>query len=530
MSLMYRGLRRVLQVAVELFYVDIRLAGAERVPSDGPVIFAANHPNSIMDSVILGTQIDRQIHYLAKSELFKNPLVAWIFDQCGVIPLHRNPDQKADNEAAFRSAFELLEGGGCLGIFPEGRNSLERGVLEIKTGTARIALGAERRNDYELDVRVVPVGLNFENRDRFMTRVVARVGESIPAAEFGGAHREDERAAVRAMTDEIQQSLRRIVADLEDERVRRLAEEVHRVYGRELLENMLEHRDRQVESAGESAFDDRRVVEELARSRGRAGRGIRRRLIDGVKQKGASGDAEEFDRQLWVKDRIAAAIRYYGEHEPELFRELEIRLQQYVDHLDQYEVRGDLAERLPELLSAKRDSIKLTAYAVVFAAPAIWGFVNNVVPYNVTRLAALKAPDEPMRAFTGLVVGTIVFGILYSLQTWLVWSLSSGSLLVLGAYLVSVPLAGFFFLRYRRQVSKYRDRILVRTLFRTRRNLVDALLAERDILIDIFDTLRDHFRAVEEARETGESLPELPEVDLSPLTGTVFDPAKRNAD
>ena len=162
MNLVYAGVRALLRVAVELYFVEIEATGEEHVPAEGPLIFAANHPNSIMDTFILGTRTQRQVRYMARSGLFRNPLVAALFHAGGVIPIYRREEGSqasvGGNEASFQAAYEVLAGGGCIGIFPEGRNSLERTVRPIKTGTARIALGAEARCGYRLGVKIVPWG------------------------------------------------------------------------------------------------------------------------------------------------------------------------------------------------------------------------------------------------------------------------------------------------------------------------------------------------------------------------------------
>ncbi|MBW2461925.1 MAG: 1-acyl-sn-glycerol-3-phosphate acyltransferase [Deltaproteobacteria bacterium] len=215
MAFLYRALRRGLTLGLELYFVDIKSTGRRRIPAEGPVILAANHPNSIMDTVVLGSQTTRTISYLARSGLFDNPAVSLLFRNAGVIPIYRRQDSPQDGPApddanadSFRAAYEVLEGGGTIGIFPEGRNAPERHVRELKTGTARIALGAEAKNDWTLGVKIVPVGLNFEDRDRYLTRVLVRFGEPIDARDFRAAFEADERQAARAMTDRIQEGIR----------------------------------------------------------------------------------------------------------------------------------------------------------------------------------------------------------------------------------------------------------------------------------------------------------------------------------
>lgn len=501
MSLLYRSLRQLLSLAVDLYFVEIDSTGREKVPRKGPVIFAANHPNSIMDTVILGTQVDRQIHYMARSGLFKNPVVAAVFDRCGVIPIHKNPKgEGTSNDAAFASAYDVLAQGGCIGIFPEGQNSREREVLRVKTGTARIALGAERANDYELDIKIVPVGLNFEDRDQFMSQVLVRFGEPIEVAEFARTHKVDEKQAVVELTERIGDELRQMATHIEGDRVRRLVEQIWRIYGRELLENMVEHR-AELEREQRWNFDDLRdgriddegLVDDLAADGG--GRGLRTWLLDAVRS--TDTPREDLEAKLWVQKRIAQALAYFEEHDPDTVRQLRYRVWRYLDHVRQVRLKHDFYERPPESLSSRKEGIKFTAYAIAFAVPAIWGFVHNFVPYQLTKLSALRAPDEAIRAITALLSGALAFPLVYGIYAALLWWSTGGLIWLPVLYVLTLPPAGFFFLRYRQRLSQYRGRILTRTMFRTETNLVDTLVEERRQLVEELDKLRDRFREVE---------------------------------
>ena len=226
-KILYPVVTNVLQTARDLYFSDIQALGLENIPEDGPVIFAANHPNSIMDTVVLGTETPRKIHYMARSGLFKNPLVAWLFRTFGVIPLYRSQDgtDMSQNASSFDSAFDTLEDGKTIGIFPEGKNSNERQVLRIKTGTARIALGAEARNDFQLGVKIIPVGINFLERERFLTSVLLRYGEPIDTSQWKEQYKEDEREAVRDLTARIEKSLQDEATHIDNDLARSLSDD-----------------------------------------------------------------------------------------------------------------------------------------------------------------------------------------------------------------------------------------------------------------------------------------------------------------
>lgn len=471
-NLLYRLLRVGIRWGLDLYFVEIRAAGVEHIPAQGPVIFAANHPNSIMDTVLLGTQTPRQIHYMARAGLFHNPLVARLFDACGVIPIFRAQDgDTSGNDTSFARAFEVLAHHKCLGIFPEGQNSRERQVLEIKTGTARIALGAEAQHDYKLGVQIVPVGLNFEDRDQFLTSVLIRFGAPIVVSDWADRHRDDERAAVRDLTAAIQQGIQTAATHVEDDQIALLVEDIIAIKGRELLERISQDDDflallppREAMIPGWWSF-----------------------LLDQVRSTSAPGG--QLDERFALRRHLAQRLATLKDSDPAALDALRRAILRYQDHLRQVHLRLDFGARHPATLSSRKDAIRLTLYAICFVPLAAWGFIANALPYLLTKTLSLRANEEAIRAITAFLAGMLLFPLTYAAQAAAVWAISAGDPLMVLLHLIFTPIAGFFFLRYRRVLGGFRDRILARTLFRTRRNLVRTLLAERDALLKQVDAI-----------------------------------------
>lgn len=475
MSKIYYTLRRGLKFALELYFVDIQSSGTEHVPPTGPVIFAANHPNSIMDTMLLGACTSRQVHYMARSGLFKNPVVAWVFNACGVIPVYRAQDgtDMSQNQSSFTRAYETLEAGLSIGIFPEGKNSEERRVQKIKTGAARIALGAELRQEFALGVKIIPVGINFQDRDRFLTSVLIRFGEPIEVGAFEQEYRENERDAVRDLTQSIQDALEQEVLHIEHDLVLEMSQTITKISAGELLRTL-----KKDEVSGFRA---------LLRERFKHARGLRKQMLDRFRSvKRAPRLAESFNMQRLLSDALSEELL----HDSKRFAKRRASLRTYRDHLNQTALRDDFAIRHPVTLSSRKEGFKLTAYALFVGPIAAWGFVHNVMPYLATYKLAMRAPDEAIRAMTAFASGLLIFGLWYSLIAWVFWESSGHREIATAIYMLTIPFAGFVFLRYRQRVATWRKRILARTLFRTRTNLIETLITERDLILsDVHDLL-----------------------------------------
>ena len=149
---------------LRLFFRRIEVKGRKEVPTLGAVIFAANHPNMLMDALVLATTQPRTLSFLAKATLFHSPWLGRFLAATGVLPVYRrsdSPDETDKNVLTFGACFELLETGGAIALFPEGVSHGRQAVLPLKTGCSRIALECEARNGFNLGIAIIPVGLYY---------------------------------------------------------------------------------------------------------------------------------------------------------------------------------------------------------------------------------------------------------------------------------------------------------------------------------------------------------------------------------
>ncbi len=133
-----------------VFYLlwRVKVEGRENIPDQGPAVLAANH-QSFCDSFFLPLVVRRRVTYVAKAEYFDSWRTAWFFRAAGQIPMQRSGGDAS--QRALTPAMEVLDGGGLLGIYPEGTRAPDPRLHKGHTGVARLALGC--------DVPIIPVGI-----------------------------------------------------------------------------------------------------------------------------------------------------------------------------------------------------------------------------------------------------------------------------------------------------------------------------------------------------------------------------------
>jgi 1-acyl-sn-glycerol-3-phosphate acyltransferase len=140
-------LARIIVTPPTLLLYRARAIGAENVPTSGPVILAPNH-FSQWDHFFAGAFVRRKVRFMAKSQLFSNPAIEFIFRHGGAFPVRRGHH----DEESFKTAYAILERGGCMLMYPEGGRSRTGDLREPRPGIGRIAL--------ETGVPVVPVAIH----------------------------------------------------------------------------------------------------------------------------------------------------------------------------------------------------------------------------------------------------------------------------------------------------------------------------------------------------------------------------------
>ncbi|MBA2626885.1 MAG: 1-acyl-sn-glycerol-3-phosphate acyltransferase, partial [Gemmatimonadales bacterium] len=204
-------LPRVARAAAAVFY-RITVAGVP-VPAEGPVILVANHPNGLLDPVLVAAVAGRPVRFLAKAPLVADRRIGWLLRAAGSIPVFRqqdDPSAMGGNREMFRAAGGVLAGGAALAVFPEGVSHSAPAIAELRTGAARIALSDPAR----AAATIVPVGLVLRDKERFRSEALVVIGHAVAWDDLR-VRSSDDPATVRALTARIDAALRTVTLNLE---------------------------------------------------------------------------------------------------------------------------------------------------------------------------------------------------------------------------------------------------------------------------------------------------------------------------
>ena len=236
----------VANLVARIFY-RLQVAGP-RLARSGPVLLVANHPNGLLDPALVAAASGRRVRFLAKAPLFEDRVLGWMVRGVGSIPVYRridDPSQVARNEEMFRAGFEALAQGAVIALFPEGTSHSEPELKRLKTGGARLALGAAL--EIGTSFPIVPIGLVFRDKERFRSKARVVFGDPIEWQDLAsendryhlldsslrldvprpGTSSESDHDAVRELTRRIDRGLRSVTVNVEqweDEPLLRCAE------------------------------------------------------------------------------------------------------------------------------------------------------------------------------------------------------------------------------------------------------------------------------------------------------------------
>ena len=456
---MYRVMYALIKFALTIFFQKIDIRHSYNMPAGKPVVLVANHPNSIMDVLVLGVVTNRKVNYIAHAGLFRNRIFGWILRSCGVIPVYRrqdDPDKMEQNVKMFEACTEALERNEVIGIFPEGISDIQQKVKQLKTGAARIILETEQKHEYNLGVALLPVGLHFYSLSHFRSRVLVNFGEPLDLAPYLATHRKDEHDGVRELTDAIQKALENLIVHIRSESLESFVREIVAIYKDEL-----------------------KTIEPISRK-----------------------DREKAYREEFVISKaVAECVAFYQNHQPERVEELQDKLALYNRKLNRLNLRDAMLKASLTQKEIWFGVAKAYTQAALGFLPAVYGVLNNFLPYRIAENCGKRFLDERTKILSALLIGGgVAFVLFYFLQSALVYHLWGIKWALL--YFLSLPATGFFALMYVTKIREQNQKISFSFYLFTNKHLFNRMKRERRQLITFLDGLREEYLAFQNTSST----------------------------
>jgi 1-acyl-sn-glycerol-3-phosphate acyltransferase len=258
--MIYALLRLIVKIALRVFYTNVEVKTKAPIPAKGPLIVVANHPNTFMDPIVIASILPQQVYFLTNGSVFKNPVIGWLLSKMNMIPIYRKQDvdgQTPDNRASFARCFDFLANKGTLLIFPEGSSVNERRLRKLKTGTARIALGAEAELNFNLGIQILTIGLNYSDPERFRSELFINVDKPILVKDFAESYLKDPYEAVNQLTEQLRLRLESHLIITRDEEEDNLVQAIEMIY-KDRLSDLLD-----VDSEEEEFLLTQHIVEAI---------------------------------------------------------------------------------------------------------------------------------------------------------------------------------------------------------------------------------------------------------------------------
>jgi len=389
-----------------VFYKKIIVLNKENIPKNEHLIFAPNHQSSLMDALAVVTNLKGQPAFLARSDIFNKPFIANLLYLFKMLPVYRirdGIDTIGNNEKTFEKTIDVIRNKNGLIILPEGNHSKFRRLQVLKKGICRIAFQSEESTNFNLNIKIIPVGLDYSSHQKIRSTLVIKFGKPIEVRKFKELYLENPQKGMRALKEEISDRIKELMLHIETSRYYDLYNRIRLIYGSKMAKN---HGINEYKQPLALELDQKTVIV-LNKYHDKFGNGL-----DNLNEK------------------------------VEQFTQLSTKLN--IDH--------QVLENGPfSLINLLLKSLATLLFLPVF----IYGFINNFLPFFIPEWLSGKIKDKQFHNSVKFVTSMILFPLFYLIQTLLVSFLPLSGFYTAG-YFLSLPVSGAFAFYYSNSVKKLR--------------------------------------------------------------------------
>lgn len=216
----YKILYTYTSVVHRLFYRKITVAGFEKIPINTPVIFAPNHQNALMDALAVLFAARRPVVFMARADIFKKPFIAKLLNFLRILPIYRIRDGYAElgkNQDVFDETIEVLNSNIPICILPEGNHEGLKRLRPLKKGIFRIAFQAEESKQFNLNLHIVPIGIDYSDYYNAGADLLVVFGTPIKIADYAAQYRENEQRTINTLVNDLSAGMKRVMIHIPEQ-------------------------------------------------------------------------------------------------------------------------------------------------------------------------------------------------------------------------------------------------------------------------------------------------------------------------
>jgi 1-acyl-sn-glycerol-3-phosphate acyltransferase len=223
----------------KIFFRHLHIIGKENIPAKGPLIYAANHQNALMDAMAIVNTQKHQTIFVARADIFKKPTIIKILHFMRILPIYRKRDGGNtfdNNQETFEIVDQILRAGRVHGIYPEGSFNPRKRLNTLQKGVFRTALKAQEMYGNEDGVQIIPVGLNWQNPQKHFKDATFVYGKPIAVSEYFSLYQENPAKAYLKMQERLSEDMRKLMIDIHSETHYDIIENLRETFGYEYAE------------------------------------------------------------------------------------------------------------------------------------------------------------------------------------------------------------------------------------------------------------------------------------------------------
>jgi len=411
-SIRYTLLYWFVYLYFNIYFRKFSVTGRENIPEGKPVIFAGNHQNALMDALSILFAAHGRVVFLARADLFKRRMIARILYFLRILPVYRIRDgisSMGQNEQSFLSAAEVLRDGTPLALFPEGNHAGFKRLRSLKKGVCRIAFMAEEKGNFNLDLHIVPSGIDYSNYSDPGTRLLVKYGKPIRVAEFIPLYKENPQKALGALRDALSKAMEPLMINIQSEENYDTYVQTCEVYRHELLQN--------------------------------------------------KGLKNNHHNRLLADKEIISGLNSKLADDPGVINDLHGKLEDYQALLSKAGIRDWVVRKRSAAGSIVPDILMTLLLFPAF----LYGLIMNYLPYKTPLWFTRKVKDHVFHSSIHFGIGLLLFP-LYYLVLFLVFSLLTQGTLLKLLFALSLPISGILTFYYYKHLLKLRGRIRLQLL------------------------------------------------------------------